>query len=231
MKVDMRDYLELMAHLMRDMRDQLNEASVCVYELKEDECRKELLDEERYSLLLAVSTGLSRLSRTVHILGDLAVYSCTDRLERRDRFPVNEQCRELAAELDLPVEFHSDLSDDYAIMTNQECLWRVLGILLEQAEERVYNRRENSLEPRISLTVTNRCEKGKLRFVVTDTGDAEPEEEISAFDLPREYDGQDVFEMVKLYVVSLAVRLLGGFVYKDSRYTDGRRVVFDIGIC
>ena len=220
--------MKFLLHAMVELRGNLHSLGGFTYMIKEDEYRPLMGALERKTALCHQEDCLWKLSRKVNALVNLAYYSTAPGVERSDKVLVNLLCRELAEEQDVRVLYESDIPDFFAITTNQQCLSEVLGILLSEAADRVSRRKCTDGEPLVTLSVTERGEKGRLTFIITDTGDPTTvEEDTHTFDLPTAPD-QFVVRKVEIINCRLIVGLLGGLLYIDPHYKDGRRVIFDI---
>lgn len=220
---------------MRAMLEPLNALQSYVYCLMGNEVHGDLLDEERYDLILKEDRELARLVRYVGTWSDLASYSLATSLELSNKVLVNQFCRQLAGEQDVNVRLVTDLPDHYVITTHYESLCKVLTTLLGHAADRVmeYYPTHPEITPEIVLQVTEKGEKGKLTFSVSDTGcPTTIEEDIKTFDLPTGVNRNcvHIFRKMEFFNLRLMVNLLGGFIYIDPKYRDGRRVIFSIDL-
>lgn len=233
--MELNDYRQLTLREMTAMRGLIMTLMNIVDTLKSNEVHQQLLDDERYDLLLRGERELVRLLRTVNAMSDLEYYSVATELKRIDKVLVNQLCRDLAGEQDVNVSFETDIPDFLAISTHQECLRKVLTILLRHASQRVLDYYPGHPETRreVVLKVSEKTAKGKLTFSVTDTGRPTTiEEDVHTFNLPAD-DIVDIipsYMRVEIFNSLLMVNLLGGFIYIDPKYRDGRRVVFNIAI-
>ncbi len=216
---------------MAEIRESLQLATSYSYLLNNDEYHPTMASDERKYALDHLDDTLWLIESQLGRLSDLAYYSSMEKLEYSDRVLLNRLCRDLVNDQDVKVIFETDIPDYYAIKTNEEALSKILSTLLDQAVYRVLNRRTNRRAQQVTLTVTERGEEGKLTFVVTDTGDvASREDDITTFDPPTEKPSNSTMKAVGYCNCKLMVDLLGGFIYIDPKYRDGRRVVFDIAL-
>jgi len=73
--------------------------------------------------------------------------------------------------------------------------------------------------------------KENLTFAVSDMGELPTlEENLKYFNPPTAADNRKVSTSTEIYYYQLLVRLLGGFIYIDPDYKNGRRVIFSIAI-
>lgn len=229
--MEMKDYWRFLQHVSRELRAPLQDMRTFADVMKDDEWRTSLADDERGELFRRLDRCLYESECLMESLEDLTYYSSVFRLERNDKVLVNRLCEELAEGRDVEVLFESDVPDYYAIPTNSACLRKVLRILLDTACRRVRERTLNEREPECFLTLTEHASKGKLTFAVSDTGDpATLEEDVTAFSLPAGQHGTLFTRRVEYYNCWQMVRLLGGFIYIDPKYRDGRRVIFSIDL-
>ena len=227
--MEKKDYWEFLNHVTREMRMPLNEISSCVYELKEDEYRPSFAEDERVELLCRLDVSVHKMLRMVNMLANVSYYSSVKRVEQQDHVLVNQFCRELVGEQDVDVFYKSNVSDEYTLTTNAECLRLLLSILLEQASMRVLFRMDESKESRIFFNVLGGVEEGKVFFSVSDTGDRPSQEEnMTAFFLPTIQRDRPFMMQADLHICAQIVSLLGGVIYIDPNYHDGRRVIFEI---
>ena len=116
--------------------------------------------------------------------------------------------------------FESELSDDYAIQTNEEALEALLKHLLE-----------NAIQYTDQGVITLACSetKDKVRISVTDTGKGiSPERREHIFDTFREMGENMKLNGLGLTICKSIIRLLGGSIWLDTTYNEGSRFVFDL---
>lgn len=227
--MEKNSYLELLSHVTQEMQMPLNDISNFVYTLKEDEYRPSLAEDERCALLSRIDTRLLQLRRMMGTLTNMTSYSSMTGLDRKDRVLLNQLCRELAAEQDVEVVFTSDIPDYYAVNTHLETLMKVLSTLLQAASERALFRTPSRQEPRVCLDISEQPKSGQLTISVSDTGEPTTlEEDLTQFNLPTERPCRSTIRHLGLYNCRLMVVLLGGFIYIDPKFRQGRRVVINL---
>lgn len=229
--MEKKEYWKFLLQVARELRRPMHSLYCFSEVMQNEEWREQLVDDERAEFYRCLENGLADMNRMIDMLVDLSYYSGIDRLERKDRVLINRLCEEVAKEQDVEVAFKSDCPDYYAILTNHECLQKVLRILLKSACQRVKDRKDQSREATVSLQISERGTKGSLTFIVTDTGDRCSEEEnITTFNPPTNHHGRSFVMRTENYNCWRMVQLLGGFIYIDPHYYEGRRVIFDITV-
>lgn len=221
----------LLLHAIHDLRTSLHSVGGFAYLIKEDGRQPSLSEKERLDVLRRLEQSYEQLQKEVNRLTDIAYYSTVDQLPRTDKVLVNELCRDIAGGREVEVLYGSDIPDYYAISTNRAALERVLEILLHHACERTASCKDDGRELYVFLNVTERGEKGSLTFSVSDMGELPTlEENLKYFNPPTAADNRKVSTSTEIYYYQLLVRLLGGFIYIDPDYKNGRRVIFSIAI-
>ena len=241
----LKDYLKLTEQMTKDMFMSANVIDQLVFLLKEDEYRRKLSDKERKDLFVRLDRHKWELKQTMFALHDLARFSSLGKLECKDKILINQLCCELAQEQDVDVQFTTDIPDYYKITTNEEVLTKVLDTLLNHATSRTIGTTTGTVlsvldssstertVPTVRFDLSERTEPGKLTFSITDTaGPTSREDDLALFTPPTEQtsDHNNDYTMVKVYNCRLMVQLLGGFIYVDPDYHEGRRIVFNIKI-
>ena len=232
MMTGLKDYLKLTEQMTKDMFMSANVIDQLVFLLKEDEYRRKLSDKERKDLFVRLDRHKWELKQTMFALHDLARFSSLGKLECKDKILINQLCCEMAQEQDVDVQFTTDIPDYYKITTNEEVLTKVLDTLLNHATRRTIGLTTGTV-PSVRFSLSERTEPGKLTFSITDTaGSTSREDDLALFTPPTEQtsDHNNDYTMVKVYNCRLMVQLLGGFIYVDPDYHEGRRIVFNIKI-
>ena len=223
--MEKKDYI-FWHQAMREMRAQLYMLSHNLYVLKCDEYRPSLTGFERVDRFHRMEKYKWQLNSIINDLTDLAYYSIVDHVERKDKVLINQLCREKIEENGGGVRFETDVPDYYAITTNQECLWKILTILLDWLTRCTLDG-----APECTFSVSERKEKGKLSFTLTRKGDKSRRDDLAMFNPPMELTSSHFEDMmVKFYNCRLMVQLLGGFICFDPDYKGGRQIIFDIQI-
>ena len=174
-----------------------------------------------------ISTMMQRSTRQVTILIDeilgLSLIESTEKIHKDDTVHVNQTLHTLRDEYqeyvnnDTRIEVASELSDNYAVKTNESMLRRILICLLDNAVK-------YTEEGTITLRVKQAGEE--LQLVVEDTGSGVPEAEAERiFD---RFVKLDKFKEGIGLGLSLSRKLaeqLGGKIKLDTTYTDGARFI------
>ena len=174
-----------------------------------------------------ISTMMQRSTRQVTILIDeilgLSLIESTEKIHKDDTVHVNQTLHTLRDEYqeyvnnDTRIEVASELSDNYAVKTNESMLRRILICLLDNAVK--YTEKGT-----ITLRVKQAGEE--LQLVVEDTGSGVPEAEAERiFD---RFVKLDKFKEGIGLGLSLSRKLaeqLGGKIKLDTTYTDGARFI------
>ena len=179
-----------------------------------------------------ISTMMQRSTRQVTILIDeilgLSLIESTEKIHKDDTVHVNQTLHTLRDEYqeyvnnDTRIEVASELSDNYAVKTNESMLRRILICLLDNAVK-------YTEEGTITLRVKQAAEE--LQLVVEDTGSGVPEAEAERiFD---RFVKLDKFKEGIGLGLSLSRKLaeqLGGKIKLDTTYTDGARFIVTLPI-
>ena len=225
------NYWQFLGNVMHELGEPLHAIGGFVHLLRDDDQLPELLDDERHDLLERSMNGISRLQQLVGLVAGLSHYAMKQEVERGDRVLINDLCLGLRDEQEQEVLFKSDVPDYYAVKTNRECLQTVLRILLRQAVNRVWQKSRFEGDDHVYLIVTERGERGKLTFSVSDNGQPEPVSDLQRlFFLPAEKDARRTVERTEFLLCCRLVELLDGFLYIDPEFRDGRRVVFQVAL-
>ena len=225
------NYWQFLGNVMHELGEPLHAVGGFVYLLRHDDQLPELLDDERSDLLQRSDDCLERVQQAVSIVLNLSYYAMKQEMELKDQVHVNSFCRELVKEQACEVRFGSDVADDLAITTNEQCLSMVIGLLVKQAVARVCRTDAPMREPLVSLVVTQRGERGKLTFSVTDNGRREAVGDLQQlFFLPAEKEAAHTLERTEFLLCCRLVELLDGFLYIEPEFKDGRRVVFQVAL-
>ncbi|MBR2292513.1 MAG: HAMP domain-containing histidine kinase [Prevotella sp.] len=229
--MEKKDYWKFLLQVAQELRTPMHSLYCFSEVMQNQEWREQMTDDEREEFYRCLDNSLTDMNRMVNTLVDLSYYSSIDRLDRKDRVLINRLCEDVAKEQDVEVVFESDCPDYYAFLTNRECLEKVLRILLKSACQRTKDRKDQKREATVTLQLSERGAKGSLTFIVTDSGDRCSEEEnITTFNPPTNQHGRSFAMRTEFYNCWRMVQLLGGFIYIDPHYYDGRRVIFDIAI-
>ena len=229
--MEKKDYWKFLLQVAQELRTPMHSLYCFSEVMQNQEWREQMTDDEREEFYRCLDNSLTDMNRMVNTLVDLSYYSSIDRLDRKDRVLINRLCEDVAKEQDVEVVFESDCPDYYAFLTNRECLEKVLRILLKSACQGTKDRKDQKREATVTLQLSERGAKGSLTFIVTDSGDRCSEEEnITTFNPPTNQHGRSFAMRTEFYNCWRMVQLLGGFIYIDPHYYDGRRVIFDIAI-
>ena len=225
----MENYWTFLSNAMHEMRKPIHALGGFLSVLKDDELHPGLTDDERYDLFLKSERSMLRLTRQVNTLADLTYYGRLHTLPKDDRVLINDLCREVAGEYDIPVRYKSDIPDYYALMVNGEVLRRVIDFLVGCAVGRVLAKDGPGDQGQVYLIVTERGEPGQLTFSVSDNARRDtPDEVRRLFTPPTEPQAVAVDERMQMLLCRILVRLMGGFIYISDNYDGGRRVIFSI---
>ena len=116
--------------------------------------------------------------------------------------------------------YETEISDDYAVQTNQEAVEALLRHLIENAIQ---------YTDQGVITVATMEFENTLRTSVTDTGRGIPaERRPHVFDTFREMGDNQKLQGLGLSICQAIVKLLGGKIWLDENYKEGSRFVFEL---
>ena len=185
-----------------------------------------LQPEEREELSHMIKNSSKHISKLIDGLAELSLYESKKSLPVDYTLSPNHICRLMVDTMSprckegVRMFFESELSDDYAIQTNEEALEALLKHLLE-----------NAIQYTDQGVITLACSetKDKVRISVTDTGKGiSPERREHIFDTFREMGENMKLNGLGLTICKSIIRLLGGSIWLDTTYNEGSRFVFDL---
>ena len=185
-----------------------------------------LQPEEREELSHMIKNSSKHISKLIDGLAELSLYESKKSLPVDYTLSPNHICRLMVDTMSprckegVRMFFESELSDDYAIQTNEEALEALLKHLLE-----------NAIQYTDQGVITLACSetKDKVRISVTDTGKGiSPERREHIFDTFREMGENMKLNGLGLTICKSIIRLLGGNIWLDTTYNEGSRFVFDL---
>ena len=174
-----------------------------------------------------IATMMQKSTRQVTVLMDeiigLSLLDSTEKMKKNDKPQINRVLRELASEYknyatsETEIKLESELSDNYALKTNENMLRRIMTCLLENATK--YTQKG-------SITMRAKQEGILLKLCVEDTGSGVPEQE--AENIFGRFVKLDNFKEGIGLGLPLSRKLaeqLGGKVELDTTYKDGARFI------
>lgn len=215
---------EFITHITEELREPLNPIEGFSDILGANEY--DLQPEEREQLSHLIKDNSKYISRLIDEVAELSLYESKKSLPIDYTLSPNHICRLMVDSMrpqckpGVRMFFESDLSDDYAIQTNQEALEALLKHLLNNATKYT----DHGV-----ITVGCSEYEDAVRISVTDTGSGISQER-------REHIFETFSEMgdnVKLNGLGLTIcksitRLLGGKIWLDTTYATGTRFVVDL---
>ena len=186
----------------------------------------ELQPEEREELSNLIKQNSKHITRLIDEMAELSLYESKKSLPVDYTLSPNHICRLMVDSMrprckeGVRMFFESDLSDDYAIQTNQEALEALLNHLLT-----------NAIQYTDHGVITLACTEYEdwVRISVTDTGRGISEEQREhLFDTYSEVGDNVKFNGLGLIICRSIVRLLRGEIWLDSNYTEGSRFVVEL---
>ena len=215
---------EFITHITEELREPLNPIEGFSDILGGNEY--DLQPEEREQLSHLIKDNSKYISRLIDEVAELSLYESKKSLPIDYTLSPNHICRLMVDSMrpqckpGVRMFFESDLSDDYAIQTNQEALEALLKHLLNNATKYT----DHGV-----ITVGCSEYEDAVRISVTDTGSGISQER-------REHIFETFSEMgdnVKLNGLGLTIcksitRLLGGKIWLDTTYATGTRFVVDL---
>lgn len=215
---------EFITHITDELRAPLNpiEGFSDILGTKE----YELQPDEREELSQMIKNSSKHITKLIDELAELSFYESKKSLPVDYTLSPNHLCRLMVDSMrprckqGVRMFFESELSDDYALQTNQEAYEALLKHLIN-----------NALAYTDKGVITVACtEYGDMvRTSVTDTGRGiAPERREHVFDTFREMGDNVKLNGLGLTICKSIVKLLGGKIWLDTSYTDGSRFIFDL---
>ena len=186
----------------------------------------ELLPEEREQLSHLIKDSSKTITKLIDELAELSLYESKKSLPMNYQLSPNHLCRHMVDSMrpkckeGVRLYYETDLSDDYAILTNQEGVTTLLRHLIE-----------NAIQYTDHGVITVACEdfEDHVRTSVTDTGQGiPPERRPHVFDTFREMGENQKLQGLGLSICKSITTLLGGKIWLDESYTQGSRFVFEL---
>ena len=186
----------------------------------------ELTDEEYDDMERRIKESSDLLTGIVDKMIELSHFDAMESIERSDTVAVNALAKELMASYrqkadeKVGLRVTSNVADSYTIVTNADCLRRVLCHLLDNAVKFTQHG---------EIVVDIKQQDGTLAISVADTGPGISEERRhDIFELFAETGEQVKTTGLGLSICRTLVRLLGGTIHLDDSYHAGTRIVIDI---
>jgi len=186
----------------------------------------ELQPEEREQLSHLIKDSSKTITKLIDELAELSLYESKKSLPMNYQLSPNHLCRHMVdsyrpkCKEGVRLYYETDLSDDYAIQTNQEGVTTLLRHLIE-----------NAIQYTDHGVITVKCEDydDRVRTSVTDTGQGiPPERRPHVFDTFREMGENQKLQGLGLSICKSITTLLGGKIWLDESYTQGSRFVFEL---
>ncbi len=186
----------------------------------------ELQPEEREQLSHLIKDSSKTITKLIDELAELSLYESKKSLPMNYQLSPNHLCRHMVdsyrpkCKEGVRLYYETDLSDDYAIQTNQEGVTTLLRHLIE-----------NAIQYTDHGVITVACEdfEDHVRTSVTDTGQGiPPERRPHVFDTFREMGENQKLQGLGLSICKSITTLLGGKIWLDESYTQGSRFVFEL---
>ena len=186
----------------------------------------ELQPEEREELSNMIKDSSKTITKLIDELAELSLYESKKTLPMNYSMSPNHLCRHMVDALrpqcksGVRMFYETEISDDYAVQTNQEAVEALLRHLIENAIQ---------YTDQGVITVATMEFKNTLRTSVTDTGRGIPAERRShVFDTFREMGDNQKLQGLGLSICQAIVKLLGGRIWLDENYTEGSRFIFEL---
>ena len=186
----------------------------------------ELLPEEREELSNMIKDSSKTITKLIDELAELSLYESKKSLPMNYTLSPNHLCRHMVDSMrprcknGVRIYYETELSDDYAVQTNEEGVTTLLRHLLE-----------NAIQYTDHGVITVACEdfEDHVRTSVTDTGRGiPPERRPHVFDTFREMGENQKLQGLGLSICKSITKLLGGKIWLDESYTQGSRFVFEL---
>ena len=186
----------------------------------------ELQPEEREELSNMIKDSSKTITKLIDELAELSLYESKKTLPMNYSMSPNHLCRHMVDALrpqckrGVRMFYETEISDDYAVQTNQEAVEALLRHLIENAIQ---------YTDQGVITVATMEFENTLRTSVTDTGRGIPAERRShVFDTFREMGDNQKLQALGLSICRAIVKLLGGKIWLDENYTEGSRFIFEL---
>ena len=186
----------------------------------------ELQPEEREELSNMIKDSSKTITKLIDELAELSLYESKKTLPMNYSMSPNHLCRHMVDALrpqckrGVRMFYETEISDDYAVQTNQEAVEALLRHLIENAIQ---------YTDQGVITVATMEFENTLRTSVTDTGRGIPAERRShVFDTFREMGDNQKLQGLGLSICRAIVKLLGGKIWLDENYTEGSRFIFEL---
>ena len=215
---------EFITHITDELRAPLNPIQGFSEILGTNEY--DLQPEEREQLSSMIKDSSKHITKLIDELAELSIYESKKTLPVNYTISPNHLCRHMVDSMrphckpGVRMFFESDLSDDFAVQTNQEAMEALLKHLLE-----------NAIQYTDQGVITLACTEydDKIRISVTDSGKGIPEERRDhVFDTFREMGENVKLVGLGLTICQAIVKLLGGRIWLDKNHTEGSRFIFEI---
>ena len=186
----------------------------------------ELQPEEREELSNMIKDSSKTITKLIDELAELSLYESKKSLPMNYTLSPNHLCRHMVDSMrprcknGVRIYYETELSDDYAVQTNEEGVTTLLRHLLE-----------NAIQYTDHGVITVACEdfEDHVRTSVTDTGRGiPPERRPHVFDTFREMGENQKLQGLGLSICKSITKLLGGKIWLDESYTQGSRFVFEL---
>ena len=186
----------------------------------------ELQPEEREELSNMIKDSSKTITKLIDELAELSLYESKKTLPMNYTMSPNHLCRHMVDALrpqcksGVRMFYETEISDNYAVQTNQEAVEALLRHLIENAIQ---------FTDQGVITVATTEYENTLRTSVTDTGRGIPPERRShVFDTFREMGDNQKLQGLGLSICQAIVKLLGGRIWLDENYTEGSRFIFEL---
>ena len=186
----------------------------------------ELQPEEREELSNMIKDSSKTITKLIDELAELSLYESKKTLPMNYTMSPNHLCRHMVDALrpqckrGVRMFYETEISDNYAVQTNQEAVEALLRHLIENAIH---------YTDQGVITVATMEYENTLRTSVTDTGRGiPPERRQHVFDTFREMGDNQKLQGLGLSICQAIVKLLGGRIWLDESYTEGSRFVFEL---
>ena len=186
----------------------------------------ELQPEEREELSNMIKDSSKTITKLIDELAELSLYESKKTLPMNYSMSPNHLCRHMVDALrpqcksGVRMFYETEISDDYAVQTNQEAVEALLRHLIENAIQ---------YTDQGVITVATMEFENTLRTSVTDTGRGiPPERRPHVFDAFREMGDNQKLQGLGLSICRAIVKLLDGRIWLDDDYTEGSRFVFEL---
>ena len=186
----------------------------------------DLQPDEREELCKMIKDSSKTITKLIDEMAELSFYETKKSLPMNYNLSPNHLCRMMVdsyrpkCKKGVRMYYETDLPDNYEVLTNHEAVEVLLKHLIE-----------NAIQYTDKGVITVACTEyeDKVRTSVTDTGKGISWTQYDhVFDTFREMGDNRKLQGLGLSICKAIVKLLGGNIWLDEKYTNGSRFIFEL---